>query len=442
MLALRLLCAATAMAVLAGPVAAQTFSARRMAMGGVILSGAPGGDAANVAYRAVPSSPGAPSEIALPLGLISLIANPPVFDPDDPEFNIYELANTLYNPPWNLQLTKTQAPSSDITVAVGKNSLAVDLGDIASVFPKEDSRVAGVLNGPSFGLGWGGAFVALAPLVHYDNNLHLNDALQGALGDGDAFQTQTEYALFDHARGEAAVGVHLGMARRLYVADAEPGAPAFYGGARLKLMRGLAYGDADNKVAFTTSDTLFATDPVDVNYLGMLRDAGPDGGGFGSGLDVGGAWTSNGFEFGLGINDIGTRLHWHVRESMVTSDSVGNYSRQTLRDDVAFTSKVPTTAVANVAFTTGPWVIAADAIRGLHSTTGHAGVERWWGPIATRTGLGIDDYRKVQIGGGVGVKFGRMGLDLAAATHSRNLSRERGAELALGVAWYPNAEAK
>lgn len=442
MKALRVLLAVVALATLSQPAAAQTFSARRMAMGGVTLAGAPGGGDGNVAYRAVPATPGAPNDIALPIGLIGLIANPPVLDPDDPEFNVYELANTLYNPPWNIRLTQTPVPSSDITIAVGQNSLAVDLGDIADVFPSENSRVAGVLNGPSVGLGWRGAFVAIAPLIHYDNDLHLNDALLGALGEGEPFATQTEYALFDDALGEAAIGLHVGMAKRLFVASEAIGAPAFYAGARIKLMRGLAYGDADNKVAFTTNDTLFATDPVDINYLGMLRDAGPDGGGFGSGADLGVVWTANGFTAGLGVNDVGTRLKWRVRESIVTSDSVGDYSRQTLREGVAFTSTVPTTATLNLAYAAGPWLFAADAMRGLHATTGHAGVEKWWGPIATRAGTGIDDYRKMQFGGGLGVRFGRAGLDVAAMTHSRNLSHARGADLAIGVAWYPPAEAQ
>jgi hypothetical protein len=440
MKALRVLWAVAALATLSQPATAQVFSARRMAMGGVILSGTPGGSVGNVAYRAVPAGPDAPSEIPVPLGLIALIADPPVLDPDDPEFNVYELANTLYNPPWNLHLTGTPAPSSDITIAVGENSLAVDLGEIADVFPSENSRVSGVFNGPTAGLGWRGAFVAVAPLVHYDNDLSLNDALHGALG-GEPFTPQTEYALFDHARGQAAIGFHAGMARRLFVANEASGAPAFYAGARLKWLRGLAYGDADNRVGFTTTDTLFANDPVDINYLGMLRDAGPDGGGFGVGADLGVAWTSGGLTAGLGVNDVGTRLRWRVRESLVTADSAGDYSRQTLRDDVAFTSSVPATGVLNLALATGPWLIAADVTRGPHATTTHAGVERWWGPIAARTGLGMDEYRSVQFGGGVGVRFGRAGLDLGATTQSRNLSRERGVDLAVGVAWYPPAEA-
>lgn len=441
MMALRVLCALALLAALAQPASAQMFSARRMAMGGVILSGAPGGSDANVAYRAVPTTPGEPSSIALPIGLVALLFDPPVLDPDDPEFNVYELANKVYNPPWNLQIIEAPTPSNDITVAVGRNSLAVDLGDIADVFPKEDSRATGVFNGPSIGFGLRGAFVALAPLVHYDNSVHLNDALQGALGEGAPFETQTEYALLDDAQGQAALGLHLGLAKRLFVASDAAGAPAFYAGARVKILRGLVYGDAHNKVGFTTSDTLFATEPIDVNYVGMLRDAGPGDGGFGGGTDLGVVWTANGFTAGLGVNDIGTKLRWHVRESVVTSDSAGDYSRQTLREDVAFTSTVPATGVLNLAYQSGPWLFAADATRDLEATTGHAGVEKWWGPFATRTGVGVDEHQIVQFGGGVGFRLGRAGLDVAVATNSRNLTRERAAELAVGVAWYPRTGA-
>src|SRR5262245_20233429 len=117
---------ALALAVSVGPTMGQSLNARRTAMGGVVLpAGGAGSDAGNVAYRAVPHAKGSTSVLPLPIGLIPLISDPPSLDPNDPEFNIYELANTLYNPPFNLQLSTPEAPSNDIVVAIGRDHLSV-----------------------------------------------------------------------------------------------------------------------------------------------------------------------------------------------------------------------------------------------------------------------------------------------------------------------------
>jgi hypothetical protein len=428
---------------LPGGASGQFMSARRMGMGGVVLAGGgQGSSSINVAYRAVPPAPEQGSGLPLPIGLIPVIADPPVLDYKDPGFNAYELANLLYNPPWNLTLGGSDAPSNDITIAVGKNSLAVDLGDVADIFPKERSRIGAVSGAPSIAVGIGRLFVGVAPLVHFDNDLHLNDALHGALADGEAFVPSTEYALYDQGRAQVAIGAHLGwagaVARR---GDPRAGGTALYAGARLKLLRGLAYGDADNTVAFTTMDTLFGTDPVDIHYVGHLRDAGPAGGRLGRGLDLGMVWLSRALEVGVGVNNIATRIGWRVREHLASSDSVsGDYVDRILREDAPFTSEVPVTVTANAATRLGPALVAVDIVRGLHQTLGHLGAELWTGSIAWRAGLSTDANQQAQGSAGVGLRFGGIGLDLALASNSRNISRTRELELGAGLEFYHGAK--
>jgi hypothetical protein len=429
---------ALALAAWSGLASPQAFSARRMAMGGVILAGGgPGSDANNVAYRAVPRAPGSGSGITLPLGVLQLLADPPQLDPDKPDFNIYELANLAYNPPWNLQLVSASTPANDITIAVGRNRLAVDLGDVKTIFPKDHSKLGSVVNGPALGFGFRRFFLAAAPLVHYQNDLSFNDALLGALG-GDEFRTRTEYAMTDQGRAQAAAGVHLGWAGPLMtVGDPRGKGTGLYAGARVKLMRGLAYAEGDSRVSFTTEDTLFAIDPVDVGYAGHYYDAGPDGGGLGRGLDLGAAWLGGGLEFGLGVNDIGTTFDWRVRESVARRDSAtGDYVQDVVATDRALKSTVPVTVTANAAAHLGRVTLAADVVRGVNSTTSHAGAEVWFSSLALRAGAYLDPNELLQYTAGAGVRFGHLGFDLALATNSRNLSRERGLELGAGLALY------
>ena len=434
--------AATSLALAActGSLSAETMTARRTAMGGVVLPGGGlGSDVVNVAYRAVPSAPGTSSGVSLPIGLVQLLADPPVLDPDDPEFNVYELANTFYNIPWNLQLVSPEPPSNDIVVELGRDHLAVQLGEISRMFPDDHSRFGALTHTPSLGFGVRQFFVGLSGLAEYENDLSMNDALHRVLAEGEEFRTNTEYAMFDEARGQAAASLQLGWARAVMTSGnpREPGGSALYVGTRTRLLRGLAYGDARNVVAFTTRDTLFSSAPIDLQYAGAFRTAGPGDAGWGRGLDLGVVWLGGGFEIGLGLNDIATRIDWRVEESVTVHDSAtGDYQRQVVRTDVPYTSEVPQVTTFNVAKTFGRVLVAADVTRGRAGTSGHVGVETWMGLVALRSGASVDENQLLQCAGGVGVRLGRVGADLALATHSRNLSRERGLELAAGLSFY------
>ena len=426
------------LALLSGMARAQTFDARRMGMGGVLLGGGPAAEAANVAYRAVPPAGKHQVDIPLPIGLIPVLADPPTFDTKDPDFNAFRLADLLYNPPWNLRLGGSDAPSGDVIISVARDRLSVDLGDIKRVFPENESRSGGIANGPEFGASVHGIFAGVAPLIEYQNELNLNDALRGALRNADAFTPSTEYAMVDNGRGQAALGVHVGAALPLWQhgKPRDPGGMGVYGGLRVKVLRGMAYGSADNVASFSTDSVLF-NDPVDIHYNGFYRTAGPDGGRMGRGLDLGAVWLRGGTEIGVGVNDIATRIDWRVRESLAYRDSTtGQYIQQILRDGVPYTSTVPTTFTVNVATRLGPFLVATDVVRGIVGTEEHLGAETWFNRLALRAGASLDADQRMQFGCGTGVRFGFLGLDLALASTSRNVSRERVLELGAGLALY------
>lgn len=430
-LTITLLILASAMS--SGGANAQSFSARRMAMGGVVL----GGNGANVAYRAVPEAPSGARSIALPLGLIPLLADPPELDSSKPDFNIYKLANLLYNVPWNLQIAEPAPISSDVTISISQSSLAVDLGEVKNVFPADHSKIGAVLNGPSVGFGIRSFFVGIIPVLHYENDISLNTALHDALHDARPFVPNTEYAMFDKVRAQAAVGAELGCALPLMKTGAHPAdRNGFYVGTRVKVLRGLAYGDADNKVGFVTGDTLF-TNPVDINYVGFTRRAGPEDGGWGQGLDLGAVWVSNHLELGVGVNDVVTRINWKVRESVIYSDTLTDtYVEQVLRDQVPFQSRIPAVVTVNAALQLGRVLLAGDVVNGVNNTQGHLGAEIWAGPWALRAGGAVDATQQIQGACGAGYRFGHFGLDVALSSNSRNLMRERALELGAGLSFY------
>ena len=420
---------------------AQIMSARRMAMGGVTITrGGPGSDALNVAYRAVPKAPSRGRSWSLPIGLAPLLSNPPVFDPNDPEFNAFELADLLFAPPWNVSLQKPAAPSSDIGITLAKDQLAIDLGDVRTLLPRHESRFGAVSRAPALGVGRGHAFVVLSPLIHYDNELSLNPALQATLIDAQPFVPLTDYALEDQARAQAALQGMLGWAQPLWrrVPGKSPDRTGLYFGARAKLLRGLGYGEVVAHGAFTTPDTLFGSDPVDLAGRAELRTAAPADGGFGRGFDVGTVLVVGRSEIGLAANDLSTLIDWTVRESVVEKDSVtGEFHERVVNDGVAFTSQVPATYQLTASTVVAGVLVAGDVVRGTQDqTTERLGVERWLGPIALRAGVNRDANQLFQTAGGIGLRLGRFGIDVAVATNSRNLSRERAVELGAGIAFF------
>ncbi len=425
---------ALCLSLLPGLAGAQTFNARRMAMGGAILGGRQGGEGANVAYRALPK-PASNRTISLPIGLIPVLSNPPSFDSNKPDFNVFKIVNLVANPPWNLALGEPTAPSSDIKLDISNNSLSMDLGDLGRVFPQGHVRAYAATNAPTMGLTIHKVFVALAPLVEVDNDLNLDDALSGVLRDGATLLPNSTYTLHDHGRAQAAVALHVGMAQPVWTdGDRQHPSSTLYGGARVKLIRGLAYGEAYNDASFTTADPLLSS-KIDLKYTGHYLDAGPGDGGMGYGLDAGAVWVRGQLELGLGVDDIGTSIGWNVREKdAVLNPDTGNIDETTLTGRAAFTSHVPAVAVCNVAWNDPRWMAVADMHHTMLATTVHAGYEHHVGSsVALRAGGGLDGSQRVQLSGGIGYAFGRIGIDLAIATNNRNLEGQRLAELGLGL---------
>ncbi|HEV8128868.1 MAG TPA: hypothetical protein VGQ14_04360, partial [Candidatus Eisenbacteria bacterium] len=81
--------------------------------------------------------------------------------------------------------------------------------------------------------------------------------------------------------------------------------------------------------------------------------------------------------------------------------------------------------------------LAADMVASELKTQIHVGVERWLGMWALRGGSYCDQNGLWQFTAGTGVRFGNLGLDVALATHSRNVEEERAAEMCASFTLYP-----
>jgi hypothetical protein len=434
-----------------GIAAAQGVDARRLGMGGIVVSDISGSTTQNVAYRAVPppagGGPGYRS-IPLPLGLIQVLADPPETDTDSPDFNVFELANLIGRTPWTIQLVEPKELSSDVIIDVAQNSLAVDLGELQRLFPDRSIRYGVAWQSPNFELGPKNVFVGIRPQVEGRNSLDLDDALQQALGEGAPFLPNTTYGARDEAQGQGAIaftgGVALPVVPAVGAPDGDPrrGGFAVYAGARLKYLSGVALWRGDAIGSFATGDTIFGSStPVDAGYVADIRRTreAQVGAGKGVGADLGVAVFVDRMEIGLGVTDVGSTITWdHTDLTRSTYDSASDVEQTfDVESDVEYKSRFPVTGSLNLTYRTGRLLFGGTLDRTANERwIPRAGVEAWSGPIPLRGGVYLDTYTQLQFTAGSGVRLGPVGLDVALATNSRGITTSRGLELAASLALY------
>ncbi len=422
--------------VICPPLEATSFDARRIAMGGVMLSEYREAENRNVALRAVPDG-GSKWSIPIPLGIIQVLSDLPEFDPDDPDFNAFEIVELATNFPVFLRIVEPETVTDDIVMEIAVDRLAIDLGDLAEVVPEEPFKLGGMLDQPNFSFGTGGFFGGLSGLLVGESDFSLSSSLSEALRGDKAFLPNTAYHLKEKAEVQVAAVIGAGYARRLNAVlgggDEDPRRSeelAIYGGGRLKYLVGLAYAKADPVVSFTTGDVIFADEPLDMDYMTTLTTATPAGSG--TGLDLGVVAFKDGYEVGLGIVNIATKIHWKAdKELHVLEDSTNEVVEYTLAEDADYTSTVPSLILLNAAKRWDGNTLALDIEKGITRTTFHLGFETIRGTVALRTGTWLDANGKLQFAGGTGFKVGFMNLDVALMTSSSVLTKERAVDLAL-----------
>jgi hypothetical protein len=409
-------------------------------MGGVVLSDYSEAQNRNVAFRAVPHG-GLHSGIPLPLGVVQVLASPPELDPDDEDFNPLEIAELATNFPVFLRLKSPDIIEDDVVIDIARNRLRIDLGDVAEVVPEEPFEMGGLLDQPAASFSVRGFFAGLSPLVVAKGDLELSPTLERALRQGQDFEPNTAYFLKGSAEAQAALAFGFGYARRVNTLLDSGDDPrhsddlAVYAGGRFKYLMGFAYADGKPLMSFTTPDTIFGEDPLDVDFSGVSTTSAPDGAaipGHGTGIDIGAAAFLGGYEVGLGVTNVMTKIHWKAdRELHVLDDSTDEVETYTIAEDFDYTSKVPAIVVLNAARRWGGMTLAFDVEKGVTRTTFHAGFEMPVRNVAARTGMWLDANGKLQFSGGAGFHVWRVGMDLALFTSSSVLTGDRAVDLAV-----------
>jgi hypothetical protein len=266
-------------------------------------------------------------------------------------------------------------------------------------------------------------------------SFQLGDSLLSVLKEGNPVTHQTDYTLTQHSLAQAGFAPSLGWAGRVYGDSAR----GFYVGGAAHYYFGVAYGQASSTGGFTTGDTIFGSNPLRLNAVNQVSYS-PWGNslGHGIGVDLGVVWVSGPIEVGLGVNDIGATLtwgdtrtdfqHYDTTTDQIVTDSV--HKNQETK------TKLPVLYLGNLAYTTGSTTVGLNVINGGNGTKLRVGAEQRFGPFVVRGGLGRDERKKLQFGGGGGIRLGPMELDVGFATNSNSLSDERSITMATSLSIY------
>lgn len=395
----------------------------------------------NPAYRAVPPRGGRqqPSlTIPLPLGLLQFfndhpkLEDDPMFNPDSSGFNPVSILNLIMNLPVNYELKKLPTYTNDVLIGIGKDSLQVDLGAAKALIPQEEFGFGGVSRVSDIGWGMKGVRISVMGWVQEEVKFGLSDTLIQFF-NGTPAQNNTRYAVLAHGLAAAGFAPTIGYNGRV-AGDSLHG---LYVGAAVHYYMGAAYGTTSGNGGFTTGDTLFGgSNPVkfDAAALTQYSTLGHTLG-HGFGADIGFVYVSGPVEIGFGVNDIGATITWPdtYQDSSFYRDSA--YSQPVGRG-VKTTTKLPVTYAGDVAVTINSTTFGLAVVDGGQGATLRLGGEQRFGVIALRGGLGRDQHKRVQFGGGAGVRMGPVSFDVGVWTHSSALSDERGVTMGTSLSIY------
>ena len=435
-----------------------TLDARRVGMGGVFLNYHGDARLCNPAYLALPKVD-TPFRIPVPLGLIQLAANFPALDPDDPDFDPVYITNLLLNPPIHLQLitpnfTTTEA---NITVNISQDLLQLDLGDLQVYVPTEPIA-PGIfsLRSPRVGMRFGEWNFSVAPLLIGEGSVTLSDNMIATLAEAEAFEANTRYEVTADGNFAAMASINASHGRRLPYDLLGEDNPIFVG-TTFKYLMGWAYIDTETEVAIITGDPVFDNDdPPDLEFTSIIRSSHPEWGtygpsGRGFGFDMGIMTIMDKMEFGIGIQDVWSRITWEAEvERWRYNETYNEVRKKTLVPFEYHRQYIPRTFTFTVAYRNSPvqlettsgeeykegskegYIVASNIdIQGGNFGL-NLGSEFFYRQFPIRLGI-FTDSGKMQMSFGCGIPIGPVNVDLGFATHNRNLSGAKGMFMATSL---------
>jgi hypothetical protein len=439
----RVLLLMTAMLMVSISLQAQNYSwdARSVGMGGVTSLGE-----GNLAAGLVPSDRSYTS-IVVPLGLIQVLPNLNVFDPNDPEFDILRAVDYAGSPFHYSFNRSSRKANRDFLKNIVDSEFSTDLTQYRGFRPPEH-LVAGGLLSPSWGYtfkfhrgpsqSFQGIYLGAGPYVALQTDLRFDPRLVDVLDPAQNFAVPQNTVLYGNnlSSQQAAVAIVAGYRAKVGFASSLSERDGVYLAFNFSNLIGLRRDVATLRLNLETDAAGLLTltpgqVPVSIDLLSSNS-------GRGFSTEFGFVVVKNGWEAGLGVEGLGNRIDWkdHQRKQ---------FALESLFTGVDFTEtalpvptgsvrqELPKEYVANLGYSAGRWTVRSDWIYGLQKFGAHGGAEYRLSRIAFRGGARYGT-KKWNPTGGLGLNLTRrFGIDVGFFGNSTNMEQIRNISMAISL---------
>jgi hypothetical protein len=423
-------------AFLAEPSFSQNYSldARRIGLGGA-------GDSQNIASKLVEEQQDYRS-IPIPLGILQVVRNKEIFDPEDPKFDPVRAVEYAAAPlHWTFKRDST-GPGNLLVRNIVDAELSRDLNTYRGFTPAQQINAQGLI-APSWGKtfhvsskrdgAFHGVFVGVGPYLTVGTNLQFDQKLINLLASStNTYSPNTNFLITDATTGQAAAAITGGYRGRFAPTGEREG---IYIAANYNYLYGLHYDTAATQLRFDTDATGLITLSPTTTPVIVNRTTSSSGKGFA--IDAAVAVVQERWDASFGVDGIGNRIDWeelggrrYVLNSLFNG---GDFVSTGVA--VASTTRVtlPVRYSGSGGYHTTRWSAATEMGRSLQGFGFNAGGEYKVGPLAFRGGTRYSrDLWHGATGIGLNLTKG-FGVDVAAFQTSTNIENERRISVALSL---------
>lgn len=401
-------------------------------MGGVLLPG-PSGQGANPAYASFPGKWDGEG-FQVPVGLLRFLplfpdTSPFIYFTDPASFrNNFDFLSTydqathlgsfLLNPARSPDELVFKVSANGISITDGQGNNLMPTFQVGTASDRPSTSIPQPFLPIRLGLG-PGTYLSLGPFmgpqgIRIAPNPDLEQAMKDGSFDRCKVSTPSPCALEAQASFISGISVALGFSTPL---PEIPGLGRVYAGVRAEGFYGLGYAEASAQARPTFDQN---GNPSGANYEVRYFLSYRGGGDMGYGLrgDVGVAVDGGDWAFGLGVQNLLGFSQWSGVEVTVVDGT--ETARTSTTKKSGFSAPVFTVNGAyRLPLEVGALLLAADTRFGATAPAFHFGLEYALGPVALRTGLGVEGG--LRFGLGAGLNLEAVTLDLALTTHQAPL---------------------
>jgi hypothetical protein len=422
---------------------AQNYSwdARSVGMGGETGLGD-----GNLASSLVPPDRSYTS-IVVPLGFVQVFSHLDVFNPNNANFDALRAIDYVGNP-FHYSFNRDQkAGNVDFLKNIVDSGFSRDLNAYRGFAPPEHMVAGGVL-APNWGYtfkvhrgannSFQGIYLGAGPYVTLQTDLRFDPRLISILSSSVnvAVPANANFFANNVASQQAAAAVTGGYRAKIGFPSSKSARDGLYLAVNFNYLIGLRYDVADLNLQILTDAAGLVTAtpssvPVTIDHLDSSS-------GRGFSTDMGISIVKNGWEFGVGANDVGNRIDWrnfHNKQFTLSTLTTGvDFVGTSLAAPTGTIRKeLPVQYVSNVGYSAGRWTVRTDWAYELQKLAAHAGGEYRLGPVALRGGAryGLKQWNPT---GGLGLNFTRrFGIDVGFFGNSTNLEQKRNISMAVSL---------